>query len=59
MIPATFSAYCLTHVERRNIFDITDKVDPNAVKNLLQTIDAERLFQRPPLLSMGKKLRRV
>lgn len=32
------------------------KVDPNAVKNLLQTIDAERLFQRPPLLSMGKEI---
>lgn len=28
----------------------------NAVKNLLQTIDAERLFQRPPLLSMGKEI---
>ena len=32
------------------------KVDPNAVKNLLQTIDAERLFQRPPPLSMGKEI---
>ena len=29
---------------------------PYDMENLLQTIDAERLFQRPPLLSMGKEI---
>lgn len=38
--------------------DVDDAIGQslNAVKNLLQTIDAERLFQRPPLLSMGKEI---